>query len=172
MPACERTRLGENLMPSTTATRAWGSEAMPAASRMGGMPASRSVGHWRLARWYTASSVCVLPPPKAVCSWMTGSPPPARKPLGHALQQQAHALGDEGSGKKLFGVLVFVGRSAGVDLGNVGGKFALLDLAFQHVFVGVGDFAPGFDGHGSTRVTVHGWCGADSLSFKTKHCTL
>ena len=97
---------------------------------------------------------------------------PPRKPLGHALQQQAHALGDEGAGKKLLRVLVLLRRGAGVDLRNIGSKFALLERAFQHVFVGVGDFAPRFNGHGSTRVKVHGWCGADSLSFKTKHCTL
>ena len=36
-------------------------------------------------RWYSASIECVLPPPKLVCSWMTGSPAIAAK------AQRAHA---------------------------------------------------------------------------------
>ena len=72
---------------------------------------------------------------------------PARQPLGHTLQQQAHALGDEGAGKKLLGVLVLRLRRACMHLRDVSREFALLEGAFQHVLVGVGDFAPGLDCH-------------------------
>ena len=72
---------------------------------------------------------------------------PARQPLGHTLQQQAHALGDEGAGKKLLGIPVLRLRSASLHLRDVSREFALLESAFQHVLVGVGDFAPGLDCH-------------------------
>lgn len=42
---------GERLMPSITATFAFGRSAKPASSRIGGTPASSLTGQARLAMW-------------------------------------------------------------------------------------------------------------------------
>jgi hypothetical protein len=68
--------------------------------------------------------------------------------------QQPHPFGDEGPGEELSRVLVFRRRRAAGNLGDVGGEFGLLESALEDVFVGAGDFAPGFEGHGRFSCTV------------------
>ena len=115
--------------------------------------------------------VCVLPPPKAVCSWMTGSPPWPLKPLGDLREQQPHALGDEGALEERLRVLVLGRCLARVHGGDVRGELGLLERAFQHVAMRNSDFSPRFhDGsshNSSNRVRCCGVVGtltaADSM---------
>jgi hypothetical protein len=58
-----------------------------------------------------------------------------------------HAFGDEGALKEQRRILVFRCRRAIMNARKVGGELGLLERAFEHVFVGDGDFTPWFETH-------------------------
>ena len=84
----------------------------------------------------------VLPPPKLVCSWTTGSPPwPVRRctaPTRRSLQ----ALGEVGAAEELDWVAVLGDALAEMDLPEVGGELGLLVLTAGDVAVGGDDLPP------------------------------
>src|SRR5690606_17095996 len=76
---------------------------------------------------------------------------------GHRLQQQAHALGNEGAAEEQYRILVLGGRTAFVHLGDVGGELGLLESAAMHVFVRYCELAPGFERHVTTPRSNFSW---------------
>ena len=70
----------------------------------------------------------------------------ARQTLHHGIEQQTHALGDEGALEKQRRILVLRRRRAIVDTRQICGELGLLESALQHIFMRNGDFAPGFEG--------------------------
>ena len=78
----------------------------------------------------------------------------AGEALGDGDQQQAHAFGDEGAGEEGLGVLVLRRRGAVGDLRDVSGELGLLEGALEHVLVGAGDLAPGFEAHSTPLFRV------------------
>ena len=62
--------------------------------------------------------------------------------LGHGGQQQAHSLRDEGALEECRGILILAGGLAGAHRGDVGRELGLLERAFEHVGMGMCDFAP------------------------------
>ncbi len=87
---------------------------------------------------------CVLPPPKAVCSCTTGSPPwevSRWTPVTSILQQP---FGEVGAAEEFHRLLVFRFGRAGQHLGEVGGEFSLQITAAGHIGMGTDHLAPRF----------------------------
>ena len=66
-PSC-----GSQALPTKTATRAAGGPASPASCNTPPTPSSCAADPAAVARWYSAVSACVLPPPNCVTSVITG----------------------------------------------------------------------------------------------------
>ncbi|MFD2405944.1 hypothetical protein ACFSVK_09505 [Azorhizophilus paspali] len=67
--------------------------------------------------------------------------------LEHRIQQQTHALGDEGALEEQHRIEVLRRGAAVVYPREVGGELGLLEGPLEHVLVGNGDFCPRFENH-------------------------
>ena len=86
----------------------------------------------------------VLPPPKAVWSWTTGSPPWAVRRCDAGDQQIQQALGEVGAAEELERGPGILGSAVpAMHLAEVGGELGLHVAPAGHVGMGLNDIAPG-----------------------------
>jgi hypothetical protein len=71
----------------------------------------------------------------------------ARQALDHRVEQQAHALGDEGALEEQLRVLVLGVAVPAMNPRQVGRELRLLERALEHILVRYGDFTPRLERH-------------------------
>ncbi|WP_254661891.1 hypothetical protein [Burkholderia sp. CCA53] len=73
----------------------------------------------------------------------------AGQALDHRVQQQAHALGNEGALEEQHRVLVLLVAVRACTRDRSAAKLGLLELALPHIGMRLCDLAPGFEDHAS-----------------------